>query len=37
VNTWAVDDLIVVETSGPCIHQLDELLKANKVKRQAYH
>ncbi|XP_065647795.1 uncharacterized protein LOC136077113 [Hydra vulgaris] len=28
---------VLDKTSGPCIQQLDEVLKANKVERQAYH
>ncbi|XP_065646002.1 uncharacterized protein LOC136076632 isoform X1 [Hydra vulgaris] len=28
---------VLDKTSGPCIQQLNEVLKANKVERQAYH
>ncbi|XP_065640359.1 uncharacterized protein LOC124815901 isoform X2 [Hydra vulgaris] len=28
---------VLDKTSGPCIQQLDEVLKANKVERQPYH
>ncbi|XP_065670961.1 uncharacterized protein LOC136089186 isoform X2 [Hydra vulgaris] len=28
---------VLDKTSGPCIQQLDEVLKANKVERQTYH